>query len=174
MWKVPALVTLNILSVIISNMNTFVIMNCFCCFAWMGSMMLQVLIDDIVATGQLNGRIHVSIIDLKIMKWKEFYRLVDEYLHQLNRCFGLILLCYTTKTFVSTVTFTFSLFYVHFGVLEMFASSRVLATHLLCFSVLVSICHRIQGKVNWLLFKKNSCNCIILSLAVTSSHKRAA
>ena len=147
-WSSPFSVFLQLLTVGTSSMNVFTIINCCSCFVYLGSMMIEFLVEDIVNTRELNANIRTAIIEDKLKKWKQYYRLILSYFHQMNQCLGMVLLYYTTKTFISTVSFTFTFFYTHYPY-ELYVSSRFMLTHLVCFCILATTCHRIQKKVNF-------------------------
>ena len=134
---------LQMASILIINVNVISIVSCFSCFARLGSMLLQVLIDDIARTDVL---IRQKMIEDKIEKWQRFYRLAVNYLDQLNRGFGLALLCYTLKVFVISISNTFS-FLITKAPDEFIADFRLVATHSLSFCNLVANCHQIQNQV---------------------------
>jgi len=146
-WEISILENLKNAAIIIINVNAISVISCFSCFAFLGSSMLQVLVDDIVYTRKLDIRTRMKIIEAKIKKWKLYYRLLVDYLDAINQCFGLALLCYTLKIFVISISKTFS-FLITKAPDEFLADFRFVATHSLSFCNLVFNCHRIQTKVN--------------------------
>lgn len=145
-WRMPMTINLRNASILIINFNVISIITCFSCFIFLAALVLQVLIDDIVATQKLDVHIRLKIVEDKIRTWKQYFRLVVDYLQELNQCFGLALLCYTLKVFVISITKTFA-FLITMAPDEFFADVRFVTSHSISFCNLVWNCHRFQAKV---------------------------
>ena len=92
----------------INSTITSSIIALFACLGFVASFMLQDLCEDISKTKQNLILSATFNLEDQLRKWKRCYQLICKYIERLNVCFGLILLIYLTKSFISFITFSFS------------------------------------------------------------------
>ena len=77
----------------------------FMCLAWMASMMLERLRDDL-PTADIS---HNMEINPQMMKWKQNYQLINSFIEKIVRFFGVILLAFMSRQLFRFVCYFFFL-----------------------------------------------------------------
>lgn len=100
-------------------------------------------------------------MDTLIAKWNRHYLLIIDYVHQLNRCFGCLLLVLVAPAFVRVINTSFYVMIEIKGgqwTIHATISLILLLCHFIGFTVVVNIPHKIRTGVNRFFNKKNIYN----------------
>lgn len=89
-------------------------------------------------------------MDMIISKWNRHYLLIIDFIHQLNRCFGSLLLVLVAPAFVRVINTSFYLMIEMKGgqwTIQGTISLFILLAHFVSFTVVVNIPHKIRQGV---------------------------
>lgn len=90
-------------------------------------------------------------MDVLIAKWNRHYLLIIDFVHQLNRCFGCLLLVLVAPAFVRVINTSFSLMIEMKGgqwTVHATISLVILLSHFIGFTVVVNVPHKIRQGVS--------------------------
>lgn len=134
-------------------LNTASTIGVFICLTWMASMTLEALAKEIKLKSEIpfmDSSHAETTIKNQLIKWRRDYGLICEFVDQINRCFGFILLVFVTDQFIICITYSFS-------ILLDLEKDIVTPTTLYYFQILIfylsyitlttTICHGIQKQV---------------------------
>ena len=140
----------------------------FICLTWMTSMTLEALAKEIKLSSEIPSTEspHAeATMKTRLIKWRRQYGLICEFVDQINRCFGFILLIFVAEQFVICITYSFSILLdlqkdivtpltlYYFQFLVFYLSYITLTT---------TICHSIQKQVytaiNHILYSNTTIN----------------
>ena len=138
----------------------------FMCLAWVASMMLQRLIDELPT----NLIPFHSELNQELVKWKRDYRSISDYIEKINHFFGFILLAFLATILINFVTYIFWLIkcvqqgnFFYENVLAFLIFKNVIYA-----LFLIMISHRIKQKVSNRISQTKFCNSIVCLLGSQS------
>ena len=96
----------------ISVLNNASTIGVFICLTWMTSMTLEALAKEIKHNSAIlsTDSAHAeATMKSQLVKWRRHYGLICEFVDQINRCFGFILLVFVAEQFIICITYSFSI-----------------------------------------------------------------
>ena len=121
----------------------------FLCLSRMTALIVREVAEDVARSRKCS--FYVARYYSALAKWRCIYVLVRRLIHELNRCFGLILLVFISKQFVAIVTVIFEIMLniqqENFFAFKICLSFGFLLKTLVYFSVVIFACDSINAKV---------------------------